>query len=115
MSWQWAVVKVKLDGMLGEGTGASQGHLDLPTYATMLPGASICVCDSGNARLQTFTPTGRVKGVFSMRKGVKNWSSEHAVQRRLRRAPKAPLRRPLAWQAPKVSRAAWCGRPLCQF
>ena len=68
---EWAVVKLKLDGMLGEGTGASQGHLDLPTYATMLPGASICVCDSGNARLQTFTPTGRVKGVFNMSKGVK--------------------------------------------
>ena len=68
----WALLSTRVDGGLGLGTGSSQGQLDLPTYAVMLPGANICVCDSGNSRLQSFSPQGRVKNVFPIGRGTRN-------------------------------------------
>ena len=76
---EWAVLGVRSDGGLGSGTGDASGELDLPTYATMLPGAAICVCDSGNARLQAFSPQGRVRGLFHIGKGIKGGQAHLSV------------------------------------
>ncbi len=68
---EWAVLSVKMGGGLGLGTGPATGQLDLPTYADVVPGNSVCVCDSGNARLVAFSPKGRVKGELSLGRGTR--------------------------------------------
>ena len=68
---EWAVLSIRLGSGLGLGTGPAAGQLDLPTYATVCPGNAVCVCDSGNSRLQAFSPQGRVKGELPLGRGTR--------------------------------------------